>query len=624
MKIHSNIPKLQQGGAALPFVSWTPVPDTPYSAATSSSVSQEKKKEALKVEDIIPKEMIEALKQKGLPSDMTVFTESIMSLFNDPVYKMTGQLNPATLSTRYLSIVNKMNNIAFNKELYDKSIDRLQQNGGLYDVAISNTGRMVVQDLETGQITQVSPDEYYKKLGSYKAISNGDLAHIRAYNPSMAFSSDVFSVLNNGMGQETLQKYINDAISNLGSTSNNIEGYTKVQKDRIQNGLSELVNNNTVAAAIVQDGVYKLTHEEKSNAEQAQEALKYLYTSLPMAAKNYLRAKAAEQGINPDEAAEKILVPFINSKIETSRTIKFDFDKQATDASDSGGSDKNTITVSQARELLDGFITPNSDTVRMYNINTGGGIELSSPASRLPALKTIDGKIVGAQSMDKVLQDSTLSTGYKNNMYFGGKKVDSEELHRIVFDGGEVVAAYLPVKADTGELDLESLKKITKINRSITSSTTEEELKEMYRNEEILPYYYLRTDPEALAKQGLVKPFYMVNAKAATTEGVNFGENNPYIKLSDNEDRDKVFMNRILQGEDMKGENKVDDSHWFLRSRNDKIYNGTFFIQAPDIRTAESYLSQLYMPKNMNYAVNIDRDASKRLNTSGWGSYGTN
>ena len=31
MKIHSNIPKLQQGGAALPFVSWTPVPDTPYS-----------------------------------------------------------------------------------------------------------------------------------------------------------------------------------------------------------------------------------------------------------------------------------------------------------------------------------------------------------------------------------------------------------------------------------------------------------------------------------------------------------------------------------------------------------------------------------------------------------------
>ena len=126
MKIHSNIPKLQQGGAALPFVSWTPVPDTPYSAATSSSVSQEKKKEALKVEDVIPKEMIEALKQKGLPSDMSVFTESIMSLFNDPIYKITGQLNPSTLSTRYLSIVNKMNNIAFNKELYDKSIDRLQ------------------------------------------------------------------------------------------------------------------------------------------------------------------------------------------------------------------------------------------------------------------------------------------------------------------------------------------------------------------------------------------------------------------------------------------------------------------------------------------------------------------
>ena len=38
MKIHSNIPKLQQGGAALPFVSWTPVPDTPYSAAVASGI----------------------------------------------------------------------------------------------------------------------------------------------------------------------------------------------------------------------------------------------------------------------------------------------------------------------------------------------------------------------------------------------------------------------------------------------------------------------------------------------------------------------------------------------------------------------------------------------------------
>ena len=61
MKIHSNIPKLQQGGAALPFVSWTPVPDTPYSAANLSSSSQEKK-EALKVEDVIPKEMIDKTK----------------------------------------------------------------------------------------------------------------------------------------------------------------------------------------------------------------------------------------------------------------------------------------------------------------------------------------------------------------------------------------------------------------------------------------------------------------------------------------------------------------------------------------------------------------------------------
>lgn len=617
MKIHSNIPKLQQGGAALPFVSWTPVPDTPYSAASLHAAEREKK-EALKVEDIIPKEMIEALKQKGLPSDMTVFTESIMSLFNDPVYKMTGQLNPATLSTRYLSIVNKMNNIAFNKELYDKSIDKLQQNGGLYDVAVSNTGRMVVQDLETGQIKQVSPDEYYEKLGSYKAISNGDLAHIRAYNPSMAFSSDVFFVLNNGMGQETLQKYINDAISKLGSSSNNIEGYTKVQKDRIQNGLSELVNNNTVAAAIVQDGVYKLTHEEKSNAEQAQEALKYLYTSLPMAAKNYLRAKAAEQGINPDEAAEKILVPFINSKLETSRTIKFDFDKQTTDAGGSGGSDKSTIKIDQQDQIYEGVRSSGSS--QDIILNTGSNYEFKLPGIHINALKTLNQEeITGSERMDKVLQNSTLSAGNQGNMWFGGKKLSPKDTNKLIYDPeAGLNAAYVPIK-DDGSPDFDALETINIVQDEIkrNPNMSEQEKRQKFKDKDIEQYYDLYKDEKSLYNSNKVKLFYIVNAV-----GISDDFDNPYV-VDQSDDYDSYFdyMNKIINSDAKKG-NEVDlNGTWFLSIGNfgrDNIYKGTFYIEAPNAMEAKATTGSIYVPKSDSYASNFI--GRREIKTSGIGN----
>ena len=619
MKIHSNIPKLQQGGAALPFVSWTPVPDTPYSAAVASTTATKEKKEALKVEDVIPKEMIEALKQKGLPSDMSVFTESIMSLFNDPVYKMTGQLNPSTLSTRYLSIINKINNIAFNKELYDKSIDRLQQNGGLYDIALSNTGKMIVQDLEDGQITQVSPDEYYKKLGSYKAISNGDLAHIRAYSPSMAFSSDVFSVLNNGMGQETLQKYINSAISNLGSTSNDVEGYTKVQKNRIQNGLSELVNNDTVAAAIVQDGVYKLTHEQQSNVEQAQEALKYLYTSLPMAAKNYLRAKAAEQGINPDEAIEKILVPFVSSKFKQTRTIKSDYDKQASDASGSGGnSDKNTIKIDQQDQIYEGVRSSgSSENIR---VNTGSNHEFRLPAVHINVLKTLNQEeITGSERMDKVLQNSTLSAGNQGNMWFGGKKLSPKDTNKLIYDPeAGLNAAYVPIK-DDGSPDFDALETITKVQEDIkrTPGMSEQEKRQKFKDKDIEQYYDLYKDEKSLYNSNKVKLFYMVNAV-----GISDDFDNPYV-VDQSDDYDSYFdyMNRIINSDAKKGSEVDLNGTWFLSIGNlgrDNIYKGTFYIEAPNAMEAKATTGSIYVPKSDSYASNFM--GRREIKTSGIGN----
>ena len=416
------------------------------------------------------------------------------------------------------------------------------------------------------------------------------------------------------MGQETLQKYINSAISNLGSTSNNIEGYTKVQKDRIQNGLSELVNNDIVAAAIVQDGVYKLTHEQQSNVEQAQEALKYLYTSLPMAAKNYLRAKAAEQGINPDEAAEKILVPFISSKFNSTRTIKFDYDKQASDAS---GSDKSLTPITQIQE---GYMGWNSGAKRNFVFNPGSGYQFSTDVTHLDALKTLDQKgVVKSGRLDEILSNSTLAAGDKNSIYFGSKKVNQEDLAKIIYkDDGGLNFARLPyVYGKDGSImpDFDSIEKIEKIEKTVDPNITPQQKRELYKKAGIENWYGISEHPEQFEKAGRTAMFMIVNAMAINAEDSNF--ENPYVEKKDsNYDYYLKYINRVIN-ENTDKDGKIDlNDGWFSWTR-DGIYSGTLYIAANNNpMSPQSIVGEVYTNKSDNYRDNIVKIGNNTIKSS--------
>mgnify|MGYP007092390641 CR=1 FL=1 len=607
MKIHSNIPSLQQGGG-IPFVSWSPIPSTPV-APTAESASSKSSTSTDGDDGLLSKEMIKLLMEQGLPSDVEAFTMSMNNLYNDPIYRASGSLNTNALSSQYLGMLSNLNKISFYREQYDNSVKRLTENGGLYDIALSEFGKMFVQNVEDGRIMQVTPQEYSENRDSYKVMTNGDLAHLRATNTALAFSPETFKVLNNGIGQEEIQKLVNNTIQNIGKTATSSSGYLQSKGDTLINGLNQLLNDPDIQRSIISDGAYKVTTKSESNVEQANAALDYLVSTLPENARNYLRAKAVINGYEPDKGVSKILLSMISSKYNVSSSIDVDYDASLSKQINPTDNDKALEKITPDRVLLDGYNT--ADSRKPYVLNPRTGYEITTASVSQPVLTNYDGtKAIGQERMDKVLIDSTLAVGNKNNMWIGDRKVNPEDLTRMMYNGDGVSVVYLPVDQN-GAPDFEASKRVQDAEADIKKQggkTLNETVKrQIYQSHQVGEYYDSLQDPQKSLNKDIVRPFFVVNAKAASGKGVDF--KSPYLKdLGTNDDAVNNMMQRILT-EGYKGNDL--DTGWFPWT-GEHIYEGTFFIEAPDIRTSQTYLSSTYMPKSMNTVTKLEEDEQKR------------
>lgn len=620
MKIHSNIPKLQQGGATPPFVSWSPIPSTPVD--TSVAEAGNSKSSSGDDEGLLSKEMTKLLMENGLPSDVEVFTQSINSLYRNPVYRMTGKLNTGALSSQYLGMISNLSKIKFYKEQYDNSITRLTANGGLYDLAISSTGGMIVQDLESGQLKQVTPEEFYKNYGSYKTVTNGDLAHLRATNPNMGFDSSVFSTLNNGIGQKEIQNYLDNVLTKLGSSTVSSDGYVSRKGQQLLDGISQISNNPQVKRALIQaytteDGVYKVSQEETSNIQQAEAALNYIYATLPENMKTYIRAKAASNGLDPDKGYKAVLTSLIDSKINNTNSFKVDYDstlsKNAGLSKDSSSSKAN---LNEGHILLQGLTS--QDNLTNVNINTGGLFKLETPAIRINSLHKLNQKDVwGADMMSKVINDSILSAGDRNNMYFGNKKVSDADLSRMMYNPRSgITAAYIPITSE-GAPDLEALKNIELAEKKIEQDGIKGKValeKQAYEDFGVGKYYGIRDKEGAkkLTLNGDAKIFFMVDANTTNDDVFK----NPYSGTVNEEEYDSIarVMNEKYNAAVTKGE-ELDVTDGFLWLKKD-IYSGTFYIAAPDEYTAQFFLGNIKIPATEIDATNmLQEDLQNNIRT---------
>lgn len=457
-----------QAGGGLPFVGFTPVFATsergaPATAAKTKADEDDK-------DDLTTKDILTLLKDMdGLPSDMQLIVSSLQN------FALQDKMDPLNLSSssdiasRYISLINKVKVAKFNKEEYNSAFNQLKGNGGLTELAITSEGMLIGTNAE-GDFEYFTPEEAFKGEPSkegYQLLTNSNLLYLRANSLDAAFNHKLTTVAQNGIGIETVNKLISDAITNLGSTSSSEEGYAKTKQGELIKGLDDFYKAAQASGGAFDGTVndlYKGNFLTKSQAEQAKKAMQYIYSTLPSNARALLKVKSD----GSESGALKLIETLITSK-ESNQT-QFDLDLVG------GKTHKSTNTTGKDNSDLESSlplnILKNVGGVDTYlDIDRGDGIHMSVRGTQFNLIKTPNGEPISDTSLSVMLQQSGLQSIVKDmrNIQFGDQKISPEALAFITYNNTGVTRANLPIKAD-GTVNLALLEAYEKAERDIDLS----------------------------------------------------------------------------------------------------------------------------------------------------------
>lgn len=471
------IPTFQQGGAyAPPYAVYQPLPTasqrtTATQQGTSSSSGSSK--------DLTDKDLLEMLeKLDGLPSDMAVITEQLQNFYiNNTKSGILGKPNSSNIAVRYIGVLNQLKVANFNKKEYDNAYAQVSKNGGINEVAINDRGQFVCMN-EKGDFKLMTAEQLKDSEG-YVALTNSELLYRRAQDRTLANNNQLLSVVQNGIGMEVVTKQIQDALANLGTTETTQEGYTSTQKGRVIQGLQDFEKAVQEAAGNVRyDGtvndLYKYKFLTKTQANQAAEAMTYIYNSLAPNAKALLKAKSdlTEAG------AKKLMQTLIASKLDNTQQFEIDLDggpSAKTASKTSGGKDATDLKSTQLVEMVKSI----SGVRQPMTIDRGDGIQMTVFGRQFNLVTGADGKPIENTSLSSMLSQSGIQGIVKNmnNITFGDQKISAEALKNITYNNTGVMRVNLPTNPD-GSVNLGLLEAFQKVEAQLDSlgrqPTTEE------------------------------------------------------------------------------------------------------------------------------------------------------
>ena len=449
--------KFQQGGSAIPpLVSYQPVMVTNNGASeTASTVGSSKSSE--ESSDLTDKDLLKMLeKLDGLPNDMQALTQVLSNFYIDQQYSPFP--NTANIASRYLQALQMMRTANFNRKQYDNAFNIVSNNGGINELAINEKGFLICVN-DKGDFKYLKPEQL-AQTSDYQPVTNSELLRLRAYNPELAGDNRILGVVANGIGIDSVIKYIKDSISNLGTTDTSQQGYISTQQGQLITGMQTLINAIQTASqnGIKFDGttqdLYQYKIINKTQKEQADAALKYIYTTLPENAKTLLKMRT-DSGTAQD--AQKLIATIISSQIDY--TNQYDIELKAGKTAQKAS--KDTSGTKDATEQETSFLSNIQQSIggstQGMTIDTGTGIQMTVEGSYYPQVTKPNGDAITDTSMSQMLADSHLMSLIKNNksITYGDQKITPEQLKNITYNNTGVLRANLPIKSDgTVNLDL--------------------------------------------------------------------------------------------------------------------------------------------------------------------------
>lgn len=540
-------------------------------------------------DELTKKDLIESLKGiEGLPSDVNFVIDkiskdlSMAEILKNPI---TGE-SPINISDAYLKSIQYLNQVKNSKNTFDNAYKSATQNGSINEAAVTSSGLLVVKDSE-GKMNTVSAQDYLKNQDKYILQTNGDLLQMRRMDPKLTFSDSVLDIVENGVSTKTITEFINQFSSGLGTDALQQQGYSKIQSQRISNGINIIqeAQKNGINLTGGIDGLYKTTKLSEDQKRQASEAVTALYKMMPTNYKSLLAIKSGNAE-NPDKGVFDLITLMIDKN--SSNKIQYQIDKEkegkdSTDESSSDGVSSDKIKSSSVEQWFRGM-----GEQKQFNISLDGSQGFIVKGNTMGADDS--GHPIGISTLQGLSSSSFGKALDINNATFGnGMRIDVNGSGKVIIDGNSITGVELPIDTSdpTPKPDFNLLKLkeqadnllTTKYNIQNPDDSTKltkaqlHQINVVYRQEG-LPQKYDENTGQLIQQRW--KRFALV--KGTTTQEAIMGDvDKKYIRKieKDNEISNYQTARRKLTGDE---KYQFSDS-WF---GGDNLYQGTIFIPVTD------------------------------------------
>lgn len=477
--------KFQQGGSAIPpLVSYQPIMITNSGASETANMAGSSKSSE-ESSDLTDKDLLKMLeKLDGLPNDMQALTKVLQNFYIDQQYSPSP--NTTNIASRYLQALQMMRTINFNRKQYDNAFNIISNNGGINELAINEKGQLICVN-EKGDFKYLKPEQL-TQITDYRPVTNSELLKLRAYSPELANDNNILGVIANGIGIKEVTEYIQQFINNLGTSDKSIQGYVATQQGQIINGISTLTSAIQEAAqqGIKFDGttqdLYQYKILNKSQKEQADAALSYIYRMLPENAKTLLKVRTPN---GTSEDAQKLIATIIASQIDV--TNHYDIELKAGKTAQSIGKSSNAGTkdsTEQETSLIHNVMQSIGGTDTQLKVDRGDGIQMIVNGSTYNRVTKPNGDSIGDTSLSNMLDLSGLGSIIKDThlITFGDQKITPEQMRNITYNNTGIVRANLPINSD-GTVNLKLLEQYQQAENEINAlgeKATQEQISNIF------------------------------------------------------------------------------------------------------------------------------------------------
>lgn len=447
-----NIHKLQKGG----FSTFTPIIHNIPQPTQSSNTSSSKDTESV-LDDEVFKELMKA---GGLSNEVNELVNKLIEIesrsefsYNDPRSRAAS-----------LQIIKEIEVLKNNKEDWENAVKTAKDSGGLGEIAVKDNSLYIKND--KGEVGTISMSEYKKYEGKVQVLTVSELLNERKNNINLVGRNDLFAVANNSIGLEKITSTIQNLVSAI-STEKNKEDivYTRDILESQLEALSGIRPSDEQTKAMQQLKIalsnpseyFKITNESESKRRYLQSAYDYLWKAIGVNGQQKLTGLAV---VNNEKDPKKYIEDLLMSQTTPSSDVSILPVSETGKPKGVGETAANEKNLTQFQmfhkdKLMQSNLTfavndPNYSSV--FRGTIGGVSPLITPSGNNIGMNTV-GNILGL-GYNQILKG--------NQVFYGNKKVGSEDINNIIYDGQDAAKVYMPV-GDDGGPDYEANKKFKEI-----------------------------------------------------------------------------------------------------------------------------------------------------------------